>query len=159
LGADGRLPELVLHEGEQREKVVDSEQSTASRPWMMIGVLAISLLMSILMLFLDPTSQTQEGATKTEARELIRKYYLGKDASPEPYQQVLRQAIQYHSKGDSKKERQQYRKVLDMLHAEDKNNPQGLTGMREQREGQSSGNDLIANDKHLTELLSRLIRD
>lgn len=126
LGADGKLPELVLHEGSQREKNV--EKSATQSPLVLIGVLAFSVGLSMLMLLADTTPQRADTRTKAEARRVLRNHYLADQSPLEPYQVVLREALQAYSRGDFVAERRLYRRVLDMLHEEGKNKHAGLTG-------------------------------
>ena len=72
---------------------------------------------------------------KDEARQRIEREYFGAGAIDEkelkPYQMLLRESHMAHSRGDVKTERNNYRKVLGLLHAERRPGEKGLTGSGE----------------------------
>jgi len=152
LGGDGQLPELTLMDGEPGEKKIEEENQSSS-PWLLIGVLFSSFVICIAMLFLDVGPDKSGEETKAKVRGKIEKHYIGEAPQLEEYQLLLRRALQANTRGDYRTERRLYRRVLDMLHAEDKNNDKGLTGMREDL------NNTPPNDRHLEQLLSRLLSD
>jgi len=127
LGADGQLPRLVLEEGKKQRR---EEQAESSNPWLLRVVLIVSIGMSGLMLVWNPTSGGGQSKSKQEAREVIETTYATSrgGGSLEPYQLLLGEALQAHSRGETATERRLYRNVLDMLHGEDKNEFTGLTG-------------------------------
>jgi len=139
-------------DGEPGEKKIEEENQSSS-PWLLIGVLFSSFVICIAMLFLDVGPDKSGEETKAKVRGKIEKHYIGEAPQLEEYQLLLRRALQANTRGDYRTERRLYRRVLDMLHAEDKNNDKGLTGMREDL------NNTPPNDRHLEQLLSRLLSD
>ena len=63
-------------------------------------------------------------------RQKIEFYYKDQEGALEPYQTMLRDAQQARSRGDRPTEQQNYRKVLELLHAErdPRERFRGLTG-------------------------------
>lgn len=119
------MPQLVLEEVDVRERV--TEQSGGPSPIVMMTVLALSFGMSLLLLLMPEGGSGTVATTQAEARAIIENEYL--QGSPlEPYQELLRQALEAHARGDTAAERRLYRGVLDMLHAEGNNERSGLTG-------------------------------
>ncbi len=133
LAADGKLPELHLEEGAAKEKPEVVERSV--NPLVMVGVLAISVVLSIMLVLVDVESPPATGlGQKAQMRQTLADHYYGlgdlNTEQLEPYQILLRQAQQAYSRGDYKTEREHYRKVLDMLRAERGSEERGLTGSR-----------------------------
>ena len=128
LGADGQLPELKLNEVETDEK--DNEEASSGTSPLLLVVLAISIVSSVVLLLLDTSASRSESRTKRDALERLETpYYIGEPPTkPEPFQLLIRQALQAHRRGDLDTERQLYKRVLDLLHAEGKNKFTGLTG-------------------------------
>lgn len=147
LGADGHLPELRLDAGSSRG---NTREPTAKQtnPLLFLAAIGASFLFSILMLFMDagtPSEQTSKGS----ARQEIERYYGEKDERLEPYQLALRRARQAHSRRDYADERQEYRSVLNLLRAEGaKKRLSGLTGNKRGR-----------SDEELETLISTLLSD
>ena len=80
-------------------------------------------------------------------RRLLKEQYFGADNVEnglQPYEVLLREAQRAHTRGDYKTECRNYRKVLDMLHAEGIFELKGVTGTR-------------SRDKALEEALSVLL--
>lgn len=150
LGADGRLPELALDEAVRRKD--KPETSKSSNSLILVGVLLFSVVVSIVMLFVESSDTKSESRAKSEARESIALWYTGQGQEPplDRYQRLLRESLQAHSRGDFAKERRNYRRVLDMLHSEDKNDVTGLTG--------ALGGTEAPNDKDLQRRLATLLR-
>jgi len=144
---DGRLPELVLEEGGKDEPV--EEEKTASNPILLIVVLLFSFASSIGMLLISSQAGSGDTPTKAAARAAIEESYIRDKLADEPYQLLLRRAIQAHSRGDFAVEQVLYRRVLDMLHAEGKNEYTGLTGTPVGDDGPS--------DPHLEKQLNALL--
>ncbi len=147
LAEDGKLPELHLQEGEKDAKA--DAKSTSVSPLVLVGALVLSVVLSIALVLVDtggaPPSKLQ---ALDVARKAIEEDYFGSldpRAVLEPYQVLLREAQREHARGDHKAERQQYRKVLDLLRAERGGTQRGLTGSR------SRDKEL---EKHLNVLLS-----
>lgn len=116
LGADGRLPELVL-EGEVR-KEVEAASSVMSHPLLLLGVLSLSITLSVVMLFVSPTVSSSHSANQQEARRQLELYLAVPGQPMAPFGQSLREALQAHNRGDRAQERRRYREVLDLLHCE-----------------------------------------
>jgi hypothetical protein len=154
IGADGQLPQLTLAEVSDAEPKPQTQRF--SSPLLLVLALAVSTMLSVAMLFWDTSSQRPEAESKADARQSLIDDYINSPPTLEPYKMLLRRALQAHSRGEYRTERQLYRQVLDMLHAEDKNrvgNRRGLTGLREERDNRPP------NDQHLKEQLTILLRD
>jgi hypothetical protein len=152
LGADGRLPELQLAEGIVTERADEEKQQT--NPLLLLAVLIFSVGMSVLMLFYEDSSETSASQVKANAREIISQRYM--NGNPlEPYQMLLREALQANAQGKLDLERLRYRNVLDMLHSEGKSKMEGLTGLAEP----AANNFNAPNDRELEKQLSILLAD
>jgi len=152
LGADGQLPELHLEEGPIKERPTEERKQT--NPLVLMAVLGISVSLSVLLLLYDGETTQGEHHSKATARQVISEKYLS-TAPLEPYQVLLREAQQAHAQGNIQLEQRRYRRVLDMLHAEDKNKNVGLTGLAEP----SLNSQDAPNDRELEQLLSKLLAD
>lgn len=147
LAPDGKLPELHLEEGATKEK--QEAKTTSVNPLVMFGALSMSVVLSIMLVLIDwePQPATRAGQ-KAVMRQRIEDEYFGAGSlsskNLESYQMLLREAQLAHTRGDYKIERQQYRKVLDMLRAERGSEDRGLTGSR-------------SKDKRLEEAISVLL--
>lgn len=131
MAADGKLPELQLDEGKGKQK--QDDKSSSMNSLLLFGILSISVVVSIMLVMIGPQPQTDShNAEKANQRYFIEENYFGAgniDNRPlEPYQVLLREAQQAHTREDFKAERQCYRRVLDMLCAERGPNRKGLTG-------------------------------
>jgi hypothetical protein len=156
--ADGKLPELHLREGGKAEKkAADAEdKSKTVNPLVMFAALSLSVVFSIILVMVDfnPPNRSTVRAQDAARAQIKRNYFGDQDlytnlqtAKPlKPYQILLREAQQAHTRGDAKTERACYRKVLDMLRAERETFARGVTGSRE-------------NDKQLEEHISTLLND
>lgn len=131
--ADGKLPELQLMEGEKAEKA--EAKGTTVHPLVLVGVLCMSVAMSIMIVLVQPgTSDSGNTKKKVEARRSIESDYFSNFDIRSPlarYQLLLRDAQQCHVRGDRRGERDCYRQVLDLLKAERGPFEKGLTGSRE----------------------------
>ena len=101
----------------------------------MLGVLSMSIVLSVVLVLLDVVSPTATGSQYQDAmRRKIEAKYFGSEGmenrAPEPYQVLLRDAQRAYTRGDRKTERADYRKVLEMLRAERESYEKGLTGSR-----------------------------
>lgn len=140
---DGKLPELRLHESADGPR---KEKARGSNPLLVMGVICLSLVMSIALYLtdLEPRDRTDADA-KAHARAMVEeKFFSGLDRTPsERYQDYLRRAQRAYARGDYQTERNLYRKVLELLRAE---RPTGeyLTG------GPTSDKEL---EQHLVTLL------
>lgn len=136
LTAEGKLPELKL--GETDGQAADSPpRPRGVHPLVLFGLLAASLGASVL-LILVPTDATPPTRLEQqrEARRIIETEYfreLDEGVPPRPYQLLLREAKLAHSRGDLRRERDLYRRVLDLLRAYPKPE-KGITGSRQRDE-------------------------
>jgi hypothetical protein len=147
LGADGRLPELVFQEGQKTEH--GAAVTPSSNPIVLIVVLTVSFGLSVAMLLIHPASGRSESQRNAEARDELALHYTQSYRRLEPYQELLRQALQFHNQGKYAEERRCYRRVLDLLQEEHRDNLKGLTGVRR--------GDSPPSDEHLESLLSQLL--
>ena len=133
LAADGKLPKLQMEESLVKDK---SETGTRTlNPLVILGGLGMSVVLSAVLVLTGMDSSGDSGlAQKTQMRQLIEEQYFGPgDADGrglEPYQFLLREAQRAYARGDHKAEREQYRKVLDLLRAERDIQEKGLAGSR-----------------------------
>lgn len=127
LGADGQLPELVIKETSTTEKKTKEDQE--SSPVMLIVALAVSVAMSLLLLFV-PTQSRSSKTDVADALAALQEHYIGTRQPLEPYQMLVRKAIQAENKGDVRTAVSAYSELLQMLHEERPNENQGLTGPR-----------------------------
>jgi hypothetical protein len=131
LAADGNLPDLHLAEDDNAGAARTS--SRALNPWLVFGLVAASVFLSILLVLVDFDPSTAPTTDVNKARYTIEQEYFGgndPEAPLEPYQQLLREAHRAHVRGDLKTERRCYRRVLEMLRAERRAGERGLTGSR-----------------------------
>lgn len=156
LGEDGHLPELALDEGEARKS--RESKSKQSSPVILIVVFVLSLGLTILMLFLEVSPFGSNAAAKESARRRIQKYYGEPEEELAPYQIHLRQARQAYSRGDLDAERNEYRRVLDLLRSEVRRKSQRYTGLTG-RLDYDTYNDDTKSDKDLEELIGILLED
>lgn len=117
----------------------------------MVGVLCVSLGMSVAMLVLNPEVRRSERQDKPAARQAIEDYYIWQPGQirTEQYQQWLREALRAHNRRDYATEREMYQRVFQRLRTENNNQVKGLTG-RVRGEHPS--------DQKLEGLLSTLLR-
>ena len=148
LGQDGQLPMLVLADTKGSETADADGQK--SNPLILVGVLCFSLLASLSMLLIDPTTVRSEPDSKESARAQIEANYVKGNPLREPYQELLAAALQAHHKGDYSEERANYRQVLKMLREENKNAYTGVTGR--------VSAPMPPSDEHLDSLLRSLLR-
>ncbi|MGQ0633842.1 MAG: hypothetical protein ACT4QC_04470 [Planctomycetaceae bacterium] len=118
LGDDGHLPVLQLSEAAAASKARGEVRKKESNLAILYVVLAASLGLSFLVLFMEGPQLAGNAASKDTAREQIVDFYGDGAQSPRPYQLHLRQARQAHSRGDVEAERREYRRVLDLLRSE-----------------------------------------
>jgi hypothetical protein len=108
-----------------------------------------SVLMSLLLLLVPSESGVSTESERARARQDITAFYGNPAEDPTAWQRKLREARLASSSGDVKAERRAYQQVLDMLNAEEYNQPNApshiaLTGDR-------------ARDQNLRELISTLM--
>ncbi|MBU4270548.1 MAG: hypothetical protein KKE86_06155 [Planctomycetes bacterium] len=131
--ADGKLPELQLDEGAIRQK--PQEKSSSMNPLVLLGVLSVSVVLSIVLAMIDLNPPADpRSKTKEQQRYLIERDFFGTgnidNRTLKPYQILLREAQRAYTRGDYKTERENYRRVLEMLRAERGADRKGLTGSR-----------------------------
>jgi hypothetical protein len=145
LAEDGKLPELQLKRDE--EKSTGKDKDRGMNPAILVGGLALSVVASLVLLLWEPASSGPSDA-KAEARQVIRDNYFATigDEPLAPYQELLRQADRAASRGDHRKERKLYQKVLDQLRAERGRFDPGLTGSQ-------------THDKELEEQIIIILRE
>jgi len=140
LAADGKLPQLQLHEA---DSAAQREDKSSSMSPLMLGLLMIaSLICCVLLVLWEPSSGGSQ-EIKEQAREAIRQeYFFSPDGKLRPYQQWLRDAQRAASRGDRATERQSYLRVLDALRAE-----------------RIENRPLTPNDKRLEQLIADILRE
>ncbi len=131
---DGKLPELRLREpGQTAEKEAGSGGMS---PLVLFGLLSLSVVVSLVLVFAPTDSQTPtKRSARKQARETIQDKFFTDQGSPGPerqYQVYLREAQQEYARGDFKREREFYRRVLGLLRAERGSKfDEGLTGSQD----------------------------
>lgn len=144
---EGRLPELALSDSDlHREEVAEEKESN---PAVLVSVLAVSFMLSLLLLFADFEGAESANMGAKEARVRIAQEYFQSESPQAPlaeYQIYLRRAQRAYARGDLDEERLWYRRVLNLLHAEKAKSYYTVTGTRDR-------------DERLRELLSRILQD
>jgi hypothetical protein len=146
LGEDGQLPELSLAEGTERK--ASEPQRRQGNPAVIYVAVAVSLLLSMAMLFIDAGPGGSTADERAAARRIIARDFFGDENGPvEPYQVSLREAHRAHARRDRVAERRAYHRVLESLNSEDvRSSFGGLTGSRR-------------DDERLRELIGILLND
>ena len=131
LAADGKLPELHLSDGGQKDE--QEKKSSSISPWMLYGVVAISVLLSAAIFLLGDSSTTGNAEGRANAwREIEANYFVDPAGNElKPYNRLLREAKRAQQSQDRKTQRELFGRVLDQLRAERGVNEKGLTGSRE----------------------------
>ncbi len=129
MAEDGKLPILLLAEGEEQER--QPRREMLNSPIALSSILCISLILSVILLLVDtqPTTTT-ETLSKQEARQAIQAEFfadLGSESPTRQYQIFLREAHRAYARQDYEKERYYYRRVLYLLRGE-RNERDSLTG-------------------------------
>jgi len=115
LAEDGRLPELRLREGQQRDK--KEAKTTSVNPLVLFGLLAVSVALCIALVMLDVGPP--KTPLKDQARRKIEERFFPRDGQePLEYQEYLMKAQRANTQGDLRAERQAYERVLDLLRQE-----------------------------------------
>ena len=144
---EGRLPELALSDSElHREDEADEKESN---PALLVSVLAVSFMLSILLLFADFEASESANMGAKDARTRIAQEYFHNESPEAPlaeYQIYLRRAQRAYARGDLEEEQLWYRRVLNLLHAEPAKSYHTVTGTRDR-------------DERLRDLLSRILHD
>ena len=142
LGEDGQLPDLALSEQKKREGAGEGTKSAS--PLLLIGVLVMSVVMSVLILVIDePVAGTSENQmTARQTIENIYETWEPDEPADREILDLLALAIQAYNRGDLKQERAYYRQVLNLLNREDAPRYGGYSG----------------DDETIKEALGRLLR-
>jgi len=131
--ADGKLPELQLADAAAASVAGESGEK-AIPLWLACMAVVGSTVISVFLLLGDVSGQKSLESRHAEARQQVAAYY-GTDATAlAPYQVLLREAQQAHSRGDRATERQRYRQVLGLLRAERRSKYESVTGSPERDE-------------------------
>jgi hypothetical protein len=157
LAADGQLPHLQLREAEAAAAA--EVKSKTVHPLVLLGVLGMSIALSLALVLIDvDSSSSGDSQRKAAAREIIERQYFGdpEHAALAPYQVYLREAKQARYRGDEKAERQNYRKVLDLLRAEPRERSALAPGADGLAPGVTGSRD---NDRHLEQQIAVLLGD
>jgi hypothetical protein len=150
LAADGQLPQLQFEESGKKEKA--AAKSATVNPLVLSLVLLLSTALSVLLVLVDvgPTGPSN-AQQKAAARRLIEDKYFGSSrlsrSELEPYQIYLREAQGAHARSDRKAERENYRKVLDLLRAESAGRERGVTGSRDRDRTLEKQIVILLNDR------------
>ena len=115
LAEDGNLPELHLLEGERKAK--EEEKSSTVSPLVLFGLLAISVALSIGLVWLD-TGPPKSGLKEDARREVADRFFPRQGEDSLEYQRYLMKAQEAHKHGNREVERKAYQKVLDLLRQE-----------------------------------------
>ena len=124
--ADGKLPSLLL--AENSSEVAPASGEKGAPLWLALVAVAASTAMSVVLLLGDFSGAPSAAFERETARHDLVQYYGTESGQLLPYQLLLREAQQAHSRGDLALERQKYREVLRMLRAEGRGKFEGLTG-------------------------------
>lgn len=125
--ADGKLPTLQLADAENAEAKADGT-SQGIPLWLAVAAVAASTIFSAILLLTDFEGTQTTAARAAAARREIVQFYGTDAARLAPYQVLLREAQQAHSRGDRRLEKQKYREVMALLRAEGRTQYDGLTG-------------------------------
>jgi pSer/pThr/pTyr-binding forkhead associated (FHA) protein len=156
LGEDGQLPELSLAESGAEGKT--SSRPRESNPYLLVGVVFLSLLMTGAMLFMEGEDSYLPPQNQAAARLELAEYLGTETERPGAYQLALRRSRQAWARGDRSGERAELRLVLQMLRSEAKERLQkfsGLTGRLDYDYDDSSKR----SDRRLEELIAILLSD
>ncbi len=125
LGNDGELPQLVVKDEHLKE--VKQRESKESNPLILILILVMSVAMSLLLLFVPEELPTANNSM-SDSVEVLQQSYIGTKQPLEPYQILVRSALELENEGERAEAKVIYRQLLDMLHAERRNPNEYLTG-------------------------------
>jgi hypothetical protein len=141
--ADGKLPELMLADGEMAGTAADGGERPVPL-WLAVIAVAGSTVLSVFLLLGDAPAQKSAQSRRAEVRQEISSFYGTEAINLRPFQVLLREAQQAHSRGDRATERQKYRQVLALLRSEKRSKYENVTGTP-------------GDDERLAELLSILL--
>jgi DNA-directed RNA polymerase subunit RPC12/RpoP len=115
LAEDGKLPELHLRAGQEKDK--REAKTTSVNPLVLFGLLAVSVVLCIALAMLDvgpPKTPHKDRAR----REIEERFFPRDGQKPAEYQEYLMKAQRANTQGDFRAERKAYEKVLDLLRQE-----------------------------------------
>lgn len=141
--ADGKLPELMLADGETAGAAADGGERPVPL-WLAVIAVAGSTVLSVFLLLGDAPAQKSAQSRRAEVRQEVASFYGTETTNLRPFQVLLREAQQAHSRGDRTTERQKYRQVLALLRSEKRSKYENVTGTP-------------GDDERLAELLSILL--
>ena len=125
--ADGKLPGLLLAEGET--SATGGETGEKSVPlWMACVAVVGSTVLSVFLLLSESPGKKSAVSQQAEVRQQIASFYGADGSTLKPFQVLLREAQQAHSRGDRAMERQKYRQVLGLLRSEKRSKYENVTG-------------------------------
>lgn len=127
LGDDGHLPELALEEVAIPGRVAAEKKET--NPLLLAGAMALSLTMTVVLLFMEGEMSTATVQDQAGARAELREYYGDEGETLAPYQLALRRSRLAFARGDRQGEKEELRQVLRMLRSEAKGRLQRFTGL------------------------------
>ena len=142
--ADGKLPGLQLADAAPTEKAGGGDKAVPL--WLACLAVVASTVLSVFLLLYTPPEQQSAASLRAAARRELAQYYGSDAAQLRPFQILLREAQQAHSRGDRALERQRYRDVLRLLRAEGRSQFEGLTGTK-------------GSDEQLSKLLAILLTE
>src|SRR5262245_45164294 len=143
--ADGKLPTLQLADAAVNAKGADGGEKAVPL-WLASLAVVASTVISVILLVSDPQGTDSASSRRAQARRDLALYYGSEAVQLRPYQVLLREAQQAHSRGDFETERKRYRQVLALLRAEGRSQYVGLTGSPK-------------DDEELARLLSDILRN
>jgi hypothetical protein len=152
----GQLPELALAEGGTAARA--EAPKAESNPWLLYGVLGASLLLTVLLIFLDAPADTNQAPDRLLARRELKEYLGGEEETLAPYQLALRRALQASARGDRTLEQTELRRVLRMIRSESKERTQRFTGLTGRLEYEYD-DPSRKSDRRLEELIGALLAD
>ncbi len=128
LAPGGELPKLQLTENAQAAK--SGSKTSSMNPLVVVGAACLSFCLCVVLLLMDFDSMSVDSGQEADIRMKLESYYKDQEGPLAPYQVYLRDAQQARSRGDRQLEQRQYRKVLNLLHAErdPRDRFRGLTG-------------------------------
>jgi hypothetical protein len=124
--ADGKLPGLLLAEGEAAPGGETGEKSVPL--WMACVAVVGSTVLSVFLLLSESPGKKSAVSQQAEVRQQIASFYGVDGSTLRPFQVLLREAQQAHSRGDRAMERQKYRQVLALLRSEKRSKYENVTG-------------------------------
>jgi Zn-finger nucleic acid-binding protein len=130
IAADGKLPELHLSDGGQKEK--QEAKTSSMSPLALAGIMILSVGLTVLIVMMAGSPPSNNADQRTKAWSQIEADYFSDPGGRElkEYNRLLREAKQAQQAQDYKTERAIFHKLLDQLRAERDVNEKGLTGSK-----------------------------